>query len=234
MLFLTALGVLAGLITTLTGFGGGFFLVTSLALLWDPLSALTISSCALLIGNGQRLYLFRHTFDWTLALPVLLGSIPGALTGALIATSLPIWVLQAAIVLASVGSFVQLVVKRGATLPRWVLAPGAGLIGLLSATTGGGGFLMGPLLLSAGAAGSRYIAVGAGVGVAIHSFRLLGYSHNGLIDESRLGSAAVIALAIVVGNYAGRGIRLRVGERSMRWVEYGAPILCAGLAIAGL
>ena len=50
-MLLAALGIAAGLITTVSGFGGGMLLVSVLALVWDPLSALTVTSVALLIGN---------------------------------------------------------------------------------------------------------------------------------------------------------------------------------------
>ena len=101
MLVLASLGVAAGLITTLSGFGGGVLLVTCLALLWDPLTALTISSLALLGGNAQRLFLFRADVDWRFSLPVVLGVIPGALGGALLATNMPGWLLHGAILVAT-------------------------------------------------------------------------------------------------------------------------------------
>ena len=160
MLLLMILGVAAGLITTLTGFGGGLFLVTVLALLWDPITALTMSSVALLVGNAQRLFLFRPHIDTSLAKPVILGCMPGALGGALIATATPEWVLQVAIVLATVGALLRVVVNPNWTVPvSWIL-PGSALVGFLAATTGGGGFLLAPLLLSAGVTGGRYIATG--------------------------------------------------------------------------
>ncbi len=234
MLVIATLGVIAGLITTLSGFGGGAFLVACLALLWDPLTALTISSLALLAGNAQRLYLFRRDFQWRFSMPVVLGSIPGALGGALVAAHTPGWLLQVAILVATLAGAAKVLLKISGTAPRSILAPGSAAVGFLSATTGGGGFLMGPLLLSTGATGGLYIATGASAGVAIHCLRITGYSTTGLIDFSLLGQAIVLALAIMVGNLVGRYIRLRMGARKMLWLEYGAPLLCALVAAAGL
>jgi uncharacterized membrane protein YfcA len=234
MLVIATLGVFAGLITTLSGFGGGAFLVACLALLWDPLTALTISSLALLAGNAQRLYLFRRDFQWRFSMPVVLGSIPGALGGALVAIHMPSWLLQVAILVATLAGAVKVLFKLSGTAPRSILGPGSAAVGFLSATTGGGGFLMGPLLLSTGATGGLYIATGASAGVAIHCLRITGYSTTGLIDYSLIGQAVLIAFAIMIGNVTGRVIRLRVGAAKMLWLEYGAPVVCALVASAGL
>lgn len=234
MLVIATLGAVAGLITTLSGFGGGAFLVACLALLWDPLTALTISSLALLAGNAQRLYLFRQEFDWRFSLPVILGAIPGAFGGALVAAHTPAWLLQVAILVATLAGMAKVLLRISATAPRSILGPGSAAVGFLSATTGGGGFLMGPLLLSTGATGSLYIATGASAGVAIHILRITGYSTTGLIDFSLIGYALLLAATIMLGNLVGRYIRLRIGAAKMLWVEYGAPVVCALVATAGL
>ncbi len=234
MLVIAILGAFAGLITTLSGFGGGAFLVASLALLWDPLAALTISSLALLVGNAQRLYLFRSSFQWRYSLPVVIGAIPGALGGALIAAQTPSWLLQVAILVATLAGLAKVVFRISGQAPRSILGPGSAAVGFLSATTGGGGFLMGPLLLSTGARGSLYIATGASAGVAIHMLRITGYSTTGLIDSSLLGYAALLALTIMMGNLLGRYIRRRMGAARMLWLEYGAPAICALVATLGL
>jgi uncharacterized membrane protein YfcA len=234
MLVIATLGAFAGLITTLSGFGGGAFLVASLALIWDPLAALTISSLALLFGNAQRLYLFRASFQFRYSLPVVVGAIPGALGGALLAAQAPAWLLQVAILLATLAGLAKFVFKISGQAPRSILGPGSAAVGFLSATTGGGGFLMGPLLLSTGAKGNLYIATGASAGVSIHILRITGYSTTGLIDTSLLGQAALIAVAIMFGNLLGRYIRNRMGPARMLWLEYGAPVLCAFVATLGL
>lgn len=234
MLLLASLGVAAGLITTLSGFGGGIFLVSCLALIWDPLTALTLSSLCLVLGNAQRLYLFRREFRWCYAKPVILGGIPGAFVGALLATQTPAWLLQVAILTITLLAVIRVILKLEWQMPRAALGPGSAAVGFLSATTGGGGFLMGPLLLSAGIVGNIYIATGASAGVAMHTFKIVGYSTSGLVDLTLIAQVVLITGMIMVGNTAGRIIRERAGEERLRWLEVAAPALCAILAFAGL
>ncbi len=232
-MLLVALGVTAGLITTVSGFGGGMVLVSALALLWDPLTALTVSSLALLVGNAQRLYMFRRGIRPRVAAPLVLGAVPGSLVGALVAGSLPPLVLQASILGVTGLALWRAISGTTWAFPIRALGPAAAAIGALAAMSGGGGFLLGPLLLSAGIMGDTYIATGAVTAVFIHTGRLAGYGANGMIHADTFLVAAGIAASIVAGNVLGRWVRGRLSDRSMRGVEYAAPIACALLALAG-
>jgi hypothetical protein len=59
LLTLVPLGLLAGVLTTVAGMGGGMMLVVVLSLVWDPRVALASTAPALLVGNAHRAYLYR-------------------------------------------------------------------------------------------------------------------------------------------------------------------------------
>ena len=170
-MLLALLGVAAGLITTVSGFGGGMMLVSALALLWDPLTALTVSSLALLVGNAQRLFMFRRSVRLRVAAPLVFGAVPGSLLGALVAGSLPPLFLQIAILGVTGLALWRAVSRTTWVFPMRALGPSAAAIGALAAMSGGGGFLLGPMMLSAGIIGETYIATGALTAVFIHMGR---------------------------------------------------------------
>lgn len=233
-LLLAALAVMAGLITTVTGFGGGMLLVTVLALVWGPLPALAVSSLALLVGNGQRLYMYWRDVQINAGWRLVLGAIPGSVLGALIATSLPAWVLQVAIVSITGLALAQAMWKLPWRFPLNGLTPAAGGVGALSAMSGGGGFLLGPLMLSAGINGNAYVATGAITAVFIHISRLIGYGANGMVSAQTFVTAGWLAACIVLGNLMGRSLRQTLTARSLAGLEYGTPFVVALIAIAGL
>ena len=75
---LVMLGLMAGLVTTLAGMGGGMLLTLALAAWWgDPLRAIVVATPALLVGNAHRLLLFRQHVQWRLALPFVGAAHPG-------------------------------------------------------------------------------------------------------------------------------------------------------------
>ncbi len=233
-LLLAFLGIMAGLITTVSGLGGGMLLVSALALIWDPLSALTVTSLALLVGNAQRLYMYRRDVEVSFAWRMIAGAVPGSIAGALVAASLPPIVLQVAIVAITGLALVQAFANVTWEFPVNGLTPAAALIGALAAMSGGGGFLLGPLMLSAGVSGNRYVATAAATAVFIHVGRIIGYGINGMVTSQALIEAAGLAVLIVIGNLLGRGLRRSLSSRSLRGLEYGTPVAIALVAIAGL
>src|SRR5688572_16431765 len=85
------LGVLAGVLTTVAGMGGGLFLQLSLSMIWGPTVALATSSIALLVGNLHRTALYRKSVNWPIAKRFALGAAPGAVLGALLVVAVPPW-----------------------------------------------------------------------------------------------------------------------------------------------
>ena len=90
-LLVIAFGLLAGIITTVTGLGGGLLLVIVLAVVFDPVTALSGTAMGLLVGNAHRVVLYRKELSGSTALPVVLGAVPGAVAAGLVVAWLPAW-----------------------------------------------------------------------------------------------------------------------------------------------
>src|SRR5690606_7223502 len=155
-MILILLGILAGVTTTVSGFGGGLILLVPLSLLWDPVTALTVTSMGLLVGSAHRILLFRGAISGRVARPLLLGAVPGSVAGALVAVSLPAMALQVLILAMVVFALFRRVVLARWRIPARAIAPSGLVIGAVGATSGGIGPLLGSLLLSAGLSGDAY------------------------------------------------------------------------------
>jgi len=229
-----ALGFLAGLWTTVAGLGGGMMLLFALAAWWsDPVAALAVTAPALLVGNLHRLTLFRSEIDLQIGLPIVLGAFPGAVLGGLLAVAIPIWILQVAMVAVAI-----LALARVAGLFAWrpgrgALVPAGAGIGIIGATTGGAGVLVGPLLLSSGLKGVPYVATAALFGVSMHAGRLLAYGAGGWVDPAVLALGLGIAIAIVLGNATGKRVRTWIPEGWQTRIEVGTAVSLIGLAVVG-
>ncbi|MBL8948156.1 MAG: sulfite exporter TauE/SafE family protein, partial [Myxococcales bacterium] len=144
MFALAVLGLVAGVLTTLAGMGGGLFLLVALGLVYGPHVALAVTTPALLVSNLHRAWLFRADVDWRMARLVALGVMPGAIVGALLLPALPD-VVVAALFTASTGFALLRATGRVRIdpKPRWITAY-ALAIGALAATSGGAGMLIAP------------------------------------------------------------------------------------------
>lgn len=231
---IAVLGLVAGVLTTVSGMGGGLVVVFVLSWTMGPKAALVVSAAALLIGNVHRIWLYRTDIDRDVVRRLLIGLVPGTLLGALIAGGLPDNVLRIVMVAAAAVALARVLGGARWTLPRSSLTPVAAVVGLFAATAGGAAALLGPLLLSSGVSGRRYLAVVAVGATAMHSVRLAGYSSVGLWDGAYLPLIAALAAAILAGNLLGRRLRDRVPDKAGAALEVATPVVCAVLAAAGL
>jgi len=228
------LAIAAGMLTTIAGVGGGQVLLLGLAWMWDPRSALTVTGPALLIGNAHRLTLFRAHLQPRLVLPYVLGALPGSLLGGALAVQVPSSVLELAMIVMAGLAAAKVLFGWKLTAPPGALAPGGLVVGAVAATGGGAGLLGGPLLLSAGLTGRRYIAAGAAGALSMHIGRLTAYSAAGWVSLSTLGTGLALAVGIVTGNAIGKRLRGHINGETTRRIEVFAILLCVGLALTNL
>lgn len=230
---LVVLGLMAGVITTLAGMGGGTLLVLALALLEDPVTALAVSTPALMLGNLHRVLLYPRQVVWPEAWRMAVGGIAGAVGGGLLVSGLPeafISTLMLLVVaLAMAKHFgLRLHPPQDATLPV------AAVCGVISATAGGAGTIVGPYLLSRGLSGVPYVATGAVTASSIHIGKLSAYASTGISTWETLIQGLVLAALIAIGNVLGERLRRRVGEHRQKRLQLGVMVACAGMALAGL
>jgi len=232
-MWLVLLGLVAGAVTTVAGMGGGMLLLLGLSLLLDPMTALAVSAPALLVGNTHRAVLFRHTIRREVAVPFVIGSLPGALAGGLLAGAAPAWLLEIAMVGMTGVALARSAGRLSFRAPPIVLVPAGLSVGLLAATSGGG-VLASPVLRAAGLSGESFVATSSTIAVFMHASRWLGYGLAGHATEANLESSAVVALAIVIGNAVGRALRRRLTSGRLAFAENLTLCTCVGLALLTL
>ncbi|MBL9021815.1 MAG: sulfite exporter TauE/SafE family protein [Myxococcales bacterium] len=231
---LLVLGLFAGVLTTIAGMGGGLLLIVVLSALKGPHYALAVTTPALLVANLHRAYLFRREVNLTVAKAFALGAIPAALLAGYFVPRLPALVLQMVLIGATLLTLARaLGLYTWKPSPRAITTGGAG-IGILTATAGGAGVLTGPLFLSAGLKGAAYIGTVAMGAVCLHFGRVLGYGLGGLFDATFMLPMTLLAVALVAGNVAGKGLRKKISTKIESAVEMGALVVCTVVALVGV
>jgi hypothetical protein len=231
MIEIVGLGIVAGILTTVAGMGGGLLLIVSLGALHGPHFALAVTTPALLVSNCHRAFLFRSSIDRGVARAFAVGAIPGTILAGYAVPSVPAIVLRIVLVAATLLALAR-ALKLLSLKPRpsAIIAGGVG-VGVLTATAGGAGVLTGPLLQSAGLRGAPYIGTIALCAVALHLGRMLGYGAGGMFSADHVVPMAVLAAALVAGNFAGRRLRAEVDTRTETLVEISALVLCTAVGV---
>ena len=233
-LALGLLGLCAGVLTTLAGQGGGLFLLLFCSLLIGPRAALAITAPALLLGNLHRAVLFRRWIDRGVATRMILGAVPGAIVGGLLAGRLPEWVLHVLLVAITLLSIARALRWLSFELPRGALGPAGFLVGAMTGTSGGAGVLFAPVLLSTGLRGTAFVGTIASVAFATHVGRVAAYAYSGLFTREIVLPIVVVALAITLGNALGERVRARLSDAVTTRLEYGVLVVCVGVSLLGL
>jgi len=231
---LAILGLGAGVLTTIAGQGGGLFLLLVCAALVGPRSALAITAPALLLGNLHRAVLFRRDIDRSIALRMVIGAVPGAFAGGLLAGRLPEGTLQVLLLGLTALSVARAMHLLSFDVPRSSLAPAGFVIGSLTGTAGGAGVLFAPVLLSAGLQGRAFIGTIATIAFATHAGRVVAYAANGAFGRELLLPIAVVSASIAAGNALGERLRARLSSTTTTRLEYGVLVLCAAISVGGI
>lgn len=231
---LAVLGMIAGVLTTLAGQGGGLFLLVACSFLVGPHAALAITAPALLLGNLHRAVLFRRFIDRDIAARVVVGAIPGAFCGGLLAGAIPAWALEVLLVGLTLVAIARALRWLAWDVPRWALFPAGVVIGGMTGTAGGAGVLYSPVLLSSGLRGAALVGTLSTIGFATHVGRVAAYGSAGFFTWDLLVRTALVALAISAGNYFGERMRSRLPEALTTRLEYGVLVVCACVSLAGL
>lgn len=233
-LLLLPLGLLGGVVTTLSGMGGGMLLLLVLAALWGLPEALALTTPALLLANAHRTVLFRAHVRRDLVLRLALGLVPGALLGGATLHALPRGVQNGLLVLFTALALLRAGGRLRVALPLRFFAPAGFALGWMAAASGGAGMLLAPLLLAAGLTGSAYLGTVAATAVVMHLSRVGGYSLGGLLHGTHLLRSAVLAAGLLLGNVLGRSVRRRLSERWESRIELGTLLLCTTLSVLGV
>jgi hypothetical protein len=240
-----ALGLGAGVLTTIAGQGGGLLLLLACSALIGPRAALAVTAPALLLGNLHRAALLRAHIDRTIALRLVVGAVPGALAGGLLVGVLPASCLQVILVGMTVLALAKALGFLRFQVPPSALTPAGVAIGAMTGTAGGAGVLFAPVLLSTGLTGRAFVATSSVIALSTHLGRLLGYAGLGLLSRDLLLPTVLVAAAIFGGNALGDRLRTFLTRRRglaasdrltvlTTALEYGTLVVCVVLSVAGL
>ncbi len=242
--WLVPIGLFAGALTTLAGLGGGMVMTLALSAMWGPQRALATAAPALLIGNFHRVGIYRAHLTKAVW-PFVAGAVPGALVGGWMTVVLPERLLQSLLIGVAALAVVRELRTRwrrhkgadapsAGSLPTSVVLPGSFGAGIVTATSGGGGMLLGPLLLMTGHRAERFVAAASCIALTMHIARSFSYGVGGLVHTQTLVDALWLAGSVLVGNLAGKSARRFLSEPRATALTYAVLLLCVGLSVAGL
>ena len=166
--FVLAIGLVAGTLSGIVGFGASIMLMPVLVISYGPLAAVPIMAVASIMANLSRVMVWWREVDWRACAAYSATGIPAAALGARTLLALPPHVVEVAL-----GAFFLAMIParrwlaaRELKLQRWHLALIGLVIGFLTGIVVTTGPLSVPVFLAYGLVKGAFLATRAGVSSA--------------------------------------------------------------------
>ena len=213
---LAAAAFIASMISGLGGFGGALVLVIALTPVIGPKAVVPVVSVFAVFTNIARLFVYRETVNWRLAVQFTLASFPGVLIGANFLAIIP-----ERTFLAFMGSVLLLAAPVRRYLQRADFQPGSKSIvglgvvfGLVSGAAAGSGMFVIAGLSAVGLQGPLLLGTDAAIGLVNAVTRAGSYWVLDLLNSKLILMGVLLGLVTFPGTWVASRIVQRLGLKS--------------------
>lgn len=232
LLLVLALGLAAGTISGIVGFGSSIMLMPALVLVYGPLQAVPIMAISATMANLARLLAWWREIDWRLCGAYAVTAAPAAALGAGTLLVLPPPLIEIAL---GIFFIAMIRVRRWLGSHRMRLkAVHLALIGLpigfltgLVVTTGP---ITAPLFLSAGLVKGAFVGTEAAASLVVYLSKAGVFQSFGALPWLVLGQGLIVGSSLAIGSFIAKRLMLQIPAERFRLLMDGL-MLVSGLVM---
>lgn len=213
-----ALGLLAGTLSGIVGFGSSIMLMPILMLAFGPQEAVPIMAIAALLANFSRVLVWWRDIDWRANAYYCVTAIPMAALGAR-----TLLVLDARVVEGVLGGLFLLMIParrwlfaRGMRVEAWHLTLVGAVIGFLSGMVASTGPINTPFFLAYGLVKGAYLATEALGSMAIGLTKAIVFQRFNALPLETVTRGLFVGASLMVGSRLAKGFVLRLDADQFR------------------
>ncbi len=231
-LVVLALGLVAGTLSGIVGFGASIMLMPALMLAFGPQEAVPMMAIAALMANFSRVAVWWREVDWRANAYYCFTAVPAAALGAR-----TLLLLDARIVEATLGALFLVMVParrwllaRGLAVKAWHLTlVGAG-IGFLSGMVASTGPINTPFFLAYGLVKGAYLSTEALGSMAIGITKAITFRRFNALPLDTAVNGLIVGASLMAGSWLAKGFVLRLEAAQFRLLM-DCLLLGAGVAL---
>ena len=213
-----ALGLVAGTLSGIVGFGASIMLMPALMLAFGPQEAVPIMAIAAFLANFSRVVVWWREVDWRANAYYCVTAIPAAALGAR-----TLLILDPRVVEGTLGVLFLLMIParrwllaQGLRIKTWhLLLVGAG-IGFLSGMVASTGPINTPFFLAYGLIKGAYLATEAMGSMAIGITKALVFRRFDALPFETVLHGVIVGASLMVGSRLAKGFVLRLDAHQFR------------------
>ena len=232
MLLICAVGLGAGVLGGVIGFGTTILLMPPLVYFYGPMQAVPVIALVAIVANLARVGLWWRSIDWRVCGVYGATAVPAVVLGAHTLVQFNPRLIELVL-----GSFLLFMIPARRWLRRqdfrlrlWQMALVGAAIGYLTGIVASTGAINTPFFLAYGLLKGAYIGTEAASSLAVFLAKGAAFHQLGVIDARAVGQGLLIGVFVLAGSTLSRRIVLQLPEhRFLQLME--AVMLVSGLSI---
>lgn len=226
-IFILAVGLAAGTLSGIVGFGASIMLMPVLVIAFGPRQAVPIMAIAAILANLSRILAWRREVDWRACAAYAATGAPCAALGAATLLALPARVIEAALGVF----FIAMIGVR-----RWMAARDLKLslaqlallgvpVGYVTGVVVSTGPLTAPIFLATGLAKGAFLATEAAASLAVYFAKAAVFRSFGALPLDIIVKGLIVGSTLMAGTFIARRFVLKMGPASFRLLMDGLMLV---------
>lgn len=218
ILFVLIVGLIAGTISGIVGFGSSIMLMPVLVISYGPRQAVPIMAVAAIMANLSRILVWWREVDWRAVAAYSITGVPAAAAGARTLLVLPPHFVEAAL-----GAFFLLMIpvrrwltKQDFKLGLWHLAFIGVAVGYLTGIVVTTGPITAPIFLAYGLVKGAFLATEAAGSLAVYLSKALVFRTFGALPTDAIIKGLVIGSSLMAGSFFAKRFVLKLEPAQFR------------------
>jgi uncharacterized protein len=230
--FVLAVGLVAGTVGGVIGFGSSIMLMPVLVIAFGPLQAVPIMAIAAIMANFSRIVVWWREVDWRASAIYSVTGIPSAALGARTLLVLPPRVVEVALGVFFLGMIPvrRWLVAHKLKLGLSHLAIAGVVIGFLTGIVASTGPITVPIFLAYGLTKGAFIATEAAGSLAVYLSKATVFRTLGALPPEALLKGLIVGSSLMAGSWLAKRFVLKL-EASRFSLLMDAVMLASGLTL---
>jgi uncharacterized protein len=227
LLFVLGVGLAAGTISGIVGFGSSIMLMPVLVIVFGPLHAVPIMAIAAILANCSRVVIWWRQVDWRAVAAYSVTGVPAAALGARTLLVLPPRLIEGALgffFLAMIPAR-RWLAARGFALRLWHLVIIGAVVGFLTGIVVTTGPITAPIFLAYGLVKGAFIASEAASSLAVYLSKAAVFRRFGALPLEVITQGLITGASLMVGAWIAKGFVLRLDPDRFRLLMDGLMLL---------
>ena len=234
LLAVLLLGVVAGTLGGVIGFGSSIMLMPVLVFLFGPREAVPIMAVAALLANASRAAVWWREVDWRAFAAYSVTGVPAAALGASTLLAIPQrWIeIAMGLFFLAVIPARRWLAKRNLRINLWQLALAGAVVGYITGIVVSTGPINAPFFLAFGLVKGAYLATEALGSLAVYISKTIVFRSFGALPFDIISKGLIIGSSLMVGSFVAKRLVLKLKAEQFSMLIEGL-LLASGLTMLG-